>query len=291
MIEGKNPVLSIKKQCRMLEISRSGYYYKPAPLSEFNLELMREIDKIYTESPEYGSRLVRDILRRNSRYKKVNRKRVQRLMRLMCIEAIYPKRNLSRPGTGSEHKIYPYLLKGLDITRANQVWCTDITYIRLKHGFVYLVAIMDWNSRRILSWELSTTMDKEFCLSALERAMRIHGTPEIFNSDQGSQFTCKAFREKLEREGIRISMDGKGRAFDNIVIERFWRTLKYGEVYLKDYTNPIEAATGIGRYIEKYNSRRPHSSLGKRTPDEAFFGSSSVINSSWIGEENQTKIS
>ncbi len=284
MIEVKNPKLPVKKQCEILDISRSGYYYKPTPISEYNLSLMKQIDEIYTESPEYGSRKIRDILRRNNEDNRINRKRVQRLMRLMGLEAIYPKRNLSRPGKGSEHKIYPYLLRHLDINRPNQVWCTDITYIRLKHGFVYLVAIMDWYSRRILSWELSTSMDREFCISALERAFRIHGTPEIFNSDQGSQFTCKTFRERLEDNGVKISMDGKGRALDNIVIERFWRTLKYGEVFLKDYENPIEAAQGISRYIDKYNSRRPHDSLGKRTPDEVYF-----IDSNY--GENQIKIS
>ena len=291
MIEQRNPKLSVQRQCSILDISRSGYYYKPVPLSDFNLELMKEIDEIYTESPEYGSRKIRDILRRNDRYKNVNRKRVQRLMRIMGIEAIYPKRNLSKPGKGGEHKIYPYLLKGMEITRPNQVWCTDITYVRLKHGFVYLVAIMDWYSRRILTWELSTTMDKEFCLSALDRAMRGHGVPEIFNSDQGSQFTCSAFRERLEQKDIKISMDGKGRAFDNIVIERFWRTIKYGEVYLKDYSNPIEAATGIGKYIEKYNSRRPHDSIGKRTPDEAYSEGLAEITYFRHGEDNQIKIS
>lgn len=271
MIEVDHSHLPIKKQCSILDISRSGYYYKPIPISKYNLYLMDQIDHIFTDSPEYGSRMIRDVLRRNNKDKRINRKRIQRLMRLMGIEAIYPKRNLSRPGKGSEHKIYPYLLRHLDINRPNQVWCTDITYIRLKHGFVYLVAIMDWFSRKILSWELSTSMDKEFCLSALDRAMRIYGKPMIFNSDQGAQFTCKAFREKLERKHIKISMDGKGRALDNIVIERFWRTLKYGEVYLKDYNNPIEAVQGINRYIEKYNSKRPHSSLAKRTPDEVYF--------------------
>jgi len=291
MIETGYPELSVKKQCTILDISRSGYYYKPVPISDFNLELMKKIDEIYTESPEYGSRKIRDILRRDKKYGKVNRKRIQRLMRIMDIEAIYPKRNLSKPGKGSEHKIYPYLLRNIEITQSNQVWCTDVSYIRLKHGFVYLVAIMDWYSRRILSWELSTNMDKEFCLSTLDRAMRLYGTPEIFNSDQGSQFTCKAFREKLESKNIRISMDGKGRALDNIVIERFWRTLKYGEVYLKDYNNPIEAANGIGKYIEKYNARRPHDSLGKRTPDEVYFGEELGFPNVFNVGEYQTKIS
>ena len=191
-------------------------------------------------------------------------------MRIMGIEAIYPKRNLSQPGKGAEHKIYPYLLRNMKIDSPNLVWCTDITYIRLKHGFVYLVAVMDWHSRKILSWELSNTMDKDFCITALERAMRKYGKPKIFNSDQGSQFTCKAFREILEKNEVKISMDGKGRALDNIAIERFWRTLKYGEIYLKDYDNPIEAVQGITKFIDKYNKRRPHSSLRKMTPDEVY---------------------
>ena len=266
--------LSVKHQCSLLDISRSGYYYKPVPMSELNLEMMKKIDKIYTESPEYGSRKIRDVIRRENkddrRFRRINRKRIQRLMRIMGIEAIYPKRNLSKPGKGSEHKIYPYLLRNLAITRPNQVWSTDITYIRLGHGFVYLVAIMDWYSRRILSWEVSTTMDSEFCISTLERAIRKYGTPEIFNSDQGSQFTSKSFREVLENKHVKISMDGKGRALDNIVIERFWRTLKYADIYLKDYESAIEASEGISKYIEKYNMRRPHESLGKRTPDEVY---------------------
>ena len=272
MIEVGYSALSVSKQCTILDISRSGYYYKSTPISDFNLELMKLIDEIYLESPEYGSRLIRDVIRRKKekKYQKVNRKRIQKLMRLMCIEAIYQKKNLSKPGKGSEHKIYPYLLRGLQINRPNQVWCTDVTYIRLKHGFVYLVAVMDWYSRRILSWELSTTMDKEFCISALDRALRLYGNPEIFNTDQGSQFTSKAFREKLETNGIKISMDGKGRALDNIAIERFWKSIKYGEVYLNEYKNPIEAANGIGKYIDKYNFRRPHSAFEKRTPDEAY---------------------
>ena len=274
LVDPGHKKLSIKKQLETLGLSRSTYYYKERPMSDFNLQLMEKIDVIYTESPEYGSRKIRDVIRRenknNKGFNKVNRKRVQRLMRIMGIEAIYPKRNLSKPGKGSEHKIYPYLLRNLNINRPNQVWCTDVTYIRLEHGFVYLVAVMDWYSRRILSWEVSTTMDKEFCISALERAIRIYGTPEIFNSDQGSQFTSKAFKEVLENKNILISMNGKGRALDNIVIERFWRTIKYADIYLKEYGSAIEAANGIEKYIEKYNMRRPHESLEKRTPDEAY---------------------
>lgn len=269
MIEPENKKLSIKKQCQLLEISKSGYYYKPKEMSKYNLELMRYIDEIFTESPEYGSRTIRDVLRFEYK-KKVSRKRVQRLMRIMGIQAIYPKKNLSKPGKGTEHKIYPYLLKNIEINKPNKVWAIDITYIRLAHGFVYLVAIIDWYSRKILSWELSTTMDKSFCISTLERAIRTYGQPEIFNSDQGSQFTSLDFRNILESKKIEISMDGKGRAYDNIIIERFWRTLKYSEVYLKDYENPKEASKEIGKYIEKYNSRRPHSSLGGQTPDMVY---------------------
>ena len=195
------------KQLKLLGVARSSYYYRDKPMSDFNLQLTRIIDEIYTESPEYGSRKIRDVIRRENKnikgLNKVNRKRIQRLMRIMGIEAIYPKRNLSKPGKGSEHKIYPYLLRNITINRPNQVWCTDVTYIRLEHGFVYLVAVMDWYSRRILSWEISTSMDKEFCISALERAIRIYGTPDIFNTDQGSQFTSKAFRDVLENRGVK----------------------------------------------------------------------------------------
>ena len=267
--------MSISRQLKALGLSRSSYYYKERPMSEFNLKLMKRIDEIYTESPDYGSRMICKILRREetregSSSKKINRKRIQNLMRIMGIQAIFPGKNLSKPGKGSEHKVYPYLLRNMAITKPDQVWCTDITYVRLEHGFVYLVAVMDWYSRRILSWEVSTTMDKAFCISALERAMRLHGKPQIFNSDQGAQFTSHDFQKVLTDQGVRISIDGKDRALDNIAIERFWRTLKYGEIYLKEYQNPMEAVEGIGRYIEKYNYRRLHSSLEDLTPDEAY---------------------
>lgn len=274
MINAVPKNLPVKRQCELLDISRSSYYYKPVPMSKTNLELMKKIDEIYTGSPEYGSRKIRDVIRRENQnnrvFNRINRKRIQRLMRIMGIEAIYPKKNLSKPGKGSEHKIYPYLLRNLKINRPNQVWSTDITYVRLEHGFVYLVAVMDWYSRRILSWEVSTTMDTDFCISTLERAIKKYGTPEIFNSDQGSQFTSKAFRGILENREVKISMDGKGRALDNIVIERFWRTIKYSDIYLKDYGSAIEASEGISKYIEKYNMRRPHESLDKMTPDEVY---------------------
>lgn len=264
--------LSVAKQCDLLNISKAGYYYKNAPMSDYNLELMNRIDEIYVESPEYGSRMIRDVLRLEYG-KKVNRKRVQRLMRIMKIQAIYPKPKLSKPGIGGEHKLYPYLLSNLVIDRANQVWSTDITYIRLSHGFVYLVAIIDWYSRKVLSWELSVSMDKSFCISTLERAIRKFGKPEIFNSDQGSQFTSYDFRKVLDSHEIKISMDGKGRCYDNIIIERFWRTLKYGNVFLNDYLTPKEASKGISHFIEKYNARRPHSSIGKVTPDSVYWES------------------
>lgn len=262
--------MSVNKQLKALGLAKSTYYYNPKPMSPFNLKLMRRIDELYTESPDYGSRMMTKILKKEFGQKKVNRKRVQRLMRRMGIQAIYPKRNLSKPGIGSEHRIYPYLLRNRRISKPNEVWCSDITYIRLEHGFVYLTAVMDWYTRKILSWELSTSMDSSFCVSALKRAMRIYGKPEIFNTDQGAQYTCKDFQDILRNAEVKISMDGKGRALDNIAIERFWRTLKYGEIYLKEYQSPIEAAEGIKKYIEKYNSRRPHSTLGDLTPDEMY---------------------
>ena len=261
-----NEPLSISEQCRLLAISRSSYYYEPTGESAVNLAIMRRIDELYTDSPSWGSRKMRDRLILDG--KKVNRKRIQRLMRLMGIETLYPKKRLSTPHP--EHRIYPYLLKGLVIDRPNQVWCTDITYIRLRHGFVYLVAVLDWYSRKVLSWELSTTLDSHFCLSALDDAIRRFGTPEIFNTDQGCQFTSEAFVGKLESAGIRVSMDGKGRATDNIIVERFWRSLKYDEVYLKEYDSVIECRENLRRYIDKYNNFRPHESLGGYTPSMAY---------------------
>lgn len=227
---------------------------------------MRRIDELYMDNPSWGSRQIRDrlILEGN----KVNRKRVQRLMRLMGIEALYPKKNLSRPHP--DHKIYPYLLRGMDINVPNKVWCADITYIRLKHGFGYLVAILDWYSRKVLSWELSNTLDEWFCVSALESAFRHFGKPEIFNTDQGSQFTGKDFTQALKDHEVKISMDGKGRALDNVIVERFWRSLKYEEVYLREYESMVECRKSIGEYILKYNSFRPHSSVNGVTPDMAY---------------------
>lgn len=261
-----NEQISISEQCRMLGVSRSAYYYEPTPETKENLEIMRRIDELYTDHPAWGSRKMRDRLILEGR--KVNRKRIQRLMRLMGIEAIYPKKNLSKPNL--EHRVYPYLLRGLEINRPNQVWCTDITYIRLQHGFVYLVAVLDWYSRKVLSWDLSTTLDTHFCIDALDEALRHHGKPDIFNTDQGCQFTSDSFTKKLSSEGIRISMDGKGRAKDNIVVERFWRSLKYEEVYLKEYESVTECRENLQWYIDKYNNFRPHASLNGHTPSMAY---------------------
>jgi putative transposase len=265
MVNPEDKQLPISMQCQLLNLSKSGYYYKRRQESELNIKLMNMIDEIYTDHPTWGSRKIRDYLRNQGI--RMNRKRLQRLMRKMGITAIYPRKRLSRPHP--DHKIYPYLLRGLNICHPNHVWCTDITYIRLKHGFVYLVAVMDWYSRKILSWELSVTLDKYFCIDALETALRIYGEPKIFNSDQGSQFTSPSFTSKLN--GIKISMDGKGRALDNVAIERFWRTLKYDEVYLKEYESVDDARNQIAAYIDVYNSERPHASLGGLTPNSAYF--------------------
>jgi putative transposase len=266
MVDPDDPDLSINKQCQLLDVPRSSFYFKARGENELNLKLMNRIDEVYTEHPTWGSRKIRDYLR-NEGYK-VNRKRLQRLMHTMGIAAIYPQKKISIPHP--DYKIYPYLLRGLDICRSNQVWCTDITYIRLKHGFVFLTAIMDWYSRKILSWELSVTIDKYFCIEALESALRHFGKPEIFNSDQGSQFTSPSFTGILKENNIRISMDGKGRALDNVMIERFWRTLKYDEVYLKEYESVTDARRQIGAFIEMYNSKRPHASLNGLTPNSVY---------------------
>jgi len=251
----------VRRQCDLLGVNRAGLYYQPAGESEENLMLMRLIDEQYTRRPIYGSRRLVAWLRGQGHG--VNRKRVARLMEVMGIQAIYPKPRLSQPGEG--HKIYPYLLEGVEVTRVNQVWSTDITYIRMDGGFVYLVAVMDWFSRFVLSWALSVTMEVGFCMEALQRAFR-RGRPEIFNSDQGSQFTSDQFTGALQARGIAVSMDGRGRCFDNIFIERLWRSLKYEEVYLRDYTLVPEARAGIGNWFQFYNHERLHQSLGYRTP-------------------------
>jgi putative transposase len=270
-IEESHPALSVSRQCELIALPRSSYYRTDShPYKESNasLQLMELIEEEYTRHPFYGTRKMRDYLRRKGF--KVNRKRVQRLMRIMGIQSVAPKPYTSIPR--KEHKVYPYLLGGIDINRPDQVWCSDITYLRLPGGFVYLTAVMDWHSRYVLSWELSVTMDDDFCVSALNSAIRKHGTPEIFNTDQGSQYTGEAFTNVLKDNDIRISMDGKGRFMDNIFIERLWRSLKYEEIYLKEYSTVKELFQELKTYFEFYNFERPHQSLETRTPAEVYWG-------------------
>jgi len=262
--------LPLTRQCELLDINRSTVYYERSPVSEGDLVIMRRLDEMHLERPFYGSRRLRDWLQDEGF--DINRKRVQRLMRVMNIAALYPKKNTSRPGKG--HKIYPYLLRGLEINRPNQVWATDISYVPMAKGFVYVVAIMDWYSRKVLSWRVSNSMDVDFCVEALEEALSLYGTPEVFNTDQGSQFTSSAFTEKLESAKIKISMDGKGRWVDNVFVERLWRSLKYEDIYLKAYESVHEARMGIGAYFEFYNVERRHQSLDRRTPNQVYIGES-----------------
>jgi putative transposase len=265
MIDRQHPKLSLVRQCSLLRISRSSLYYRTAPASAEDLELMALMDRQYLKTPFYGSRKMTAWLRTQGY--RVNRKRVRRLMQVMGLQAIYRRPNTSKPAP--EHKVYPYLLKGLEINRVNQVWTADITYIPMARGFLYLVAIMDWHSRYVLAWRLSNTMEVGFCMEALEEALS-KGRPEMFNTDQGSQFTSDTFTGMLLEAGVRISMDGKGRYIDNIFVERLWRSIKYEEVYLKAYGNGTEARAGIGDYLKFYNQDRPHQSLGYRTPGEVF---------------------
>lgn len=258
-------MLSVSEQCRFLNLPRSTYYYEPVPESAENLMLMRRMDELHTAHSFYGSRQLCNVLRREGQL--VNRKRVQRLMRLMGLEAVYCKPNLSIPDLS--HRIFPYLLRGVAIERVHQVWSIDITYIRMRQGFLYLVAVIDWYSRFVLSWELSNSLCVEFCLEALRAALKF-GVPETFNSDQGAQFTCYEFVEELLSRQIRVSMDGKGRALDNVFIERLWRSVKYEEVYLYDYITGIEARHGLGKYFRFYNHERPHQALAARTPSEVL---------------------
>jgi len=267
LVELAHPYLSMRRQCELLGVNRTSLYYQPVGESEENLLLMRLLDEQYTRTPFYGRRRMTVWLQ--SQGYEVNPKRVARLMERMGIEALYPKPKLSQPGDG--HKVYPYLLEGVEMNRVNQVWSTDITYIRMAQGFVYLVAVMDWYSRFVLSWALSVTMDLPFCMEALEKALH-WGRPEIFNSDQGSQFTSEKFTAELEGRDIAVSMDGRGRCLDNIFIERLWRSLKYEEVYLRDYRMVPEARAGIGRYFQFYNYERPHQSLAYRTPADLYQG-------------------
>ena len=267
-MEPDHPKLSVSRQCGLLGVSRSSYYYEPVGESPENLALMRLIDAEYLKAPWYGSRQMARRLRQLGH--SANRKRVRRLMKLMGIEAVYQKPRTSAPGDG--HKVYPYLLRGVDVTRPNQVWCSDVTYIPMPRGFMYLVAVMDWHSRKVLSWRLSNTLDASFCVEALDEAMARYGRPEIFNTDQGSQFTSLEFTEALSGAGVRISMDGKGRWMDNVFIERLWRSLKYECVYLNAFETGSEARAGIGEWVSYYNGERPHSSLGGLTPDDVYSG-------------------
>jgi putative transposase len=267
MLDSKHPGLSLKKQCDLLGINRSSVYYKPRPIRPEDLEMMKLIDEQYMKTPVYGSRAMRDYLNRQGY--NVNRKRVRRLMRLMGLEAIYPKPKTSKPHPG--HRIYPYLLKGLDINRANMVWATDITYVPLRRGFMYLVAVMDWHSRKVLSWRISNTIDSDFCVSALEEAIACYGKPEIFNTDQGSQFTSMAFTNILKSHDIKISMDGRGRCMDNIFVERLWWTVKYHYLHLHSFENGLELRKGLRSWFEYYNRERTHQSLKRMTPDECYF--------------------
>jgi len=260
-------IIPIIRQCELLSLSRSSFYYRPVPVSDFNLRLMGLIDRQYTKDPTWGIPRMTAWLKRQGF--KVNRKRVARLMRRMGLQGVVPKKRLSRPN--KEHIVYPYLLKGVDVSRPNHVFCSDITYIPMRKGFIYLTAVMDWHSRYVLSWKVSLTLDAAFCVEALEEALAI-GVPEIFNTDQGSQFTSKDFTNVLKNNGIAISMDGRGRVFDNIFIERLWRTVKWEEVYLKDYANVGQAIRGLKDFFRRYNEERPHSALGYRTPSEVYHG-------------------
>jgi len=265
MVHRDHPKLSLVRQCALLSISRSSLYYWPVQARAEDLELMALMDRQYLKTPFYGSRRMTAWLQ--GKGYRVNRKRVRRLMGLMGLEAIYRRPNTSKPSP--EHKVYPYLLRGLEINRVNQVWAADITYIPMARGFLYLVAIMDWYSRYVLAWRLSNTMDADFCVAALEEALEV-GQPDIFNTDQGSQFTSQTFTGLLLERGIQVSMDGKGRCMDNVFVERLWRNVKYEEVYLKAYQNVAEARAGIGEYFHFYNHERPHQALGYQTPRQVF---------------------
>jgi putative transposase len=266
-VEPANSMISVSRQCELLGLNRSSYYYRSERNDSYNEYLMRLIDEQYTRTPFFGVPKMTAWLCRQGHW--VNEKRIRRLMRLMGLYAVYPKPHLSK--SYPEHRKYPYLLKGVTIDHADQVWCSDITYIRLLHGFVYLVVIMDWFSRYIVSWELSITLEKEFCIDALRKALKI-SKPEVFNSDQGPQYTSEDFIDVLRGEDIRISMDGRGRLYDNIFVERLWRTIKYEEVYLHDYWSVSEAKERLTFYFDFYNNQRPHESLEYRTPQEVYYG-------------------
>ena len=273
MIEPEHPRLSIVRQCQLVALSRSSFYYRPVGESAENLALMRLIDEQFLETPWYGSRQMVRHLRRQGHV--VGRKRVRRLMATMGLAAVYQRPRTTVPHP--EHRIWPYLLRDLSIDRPDQVWCADITYIPMRRGFLYFVAVMDWASRKVLAWRLSNTLDVEFCIEALEEALARHGRPEIFNTDQGSQFTSPRFTGVLTGAGVRVSMDGRGRWMDNVFIERLWRSMKYECVYLHAFETGSEARAGLGRWISYYNADRPHSALGGRTPAEAHAGLSDGV--------------
>ena len=267
MIDSNSRQISVRRQCELVDVNRSTAYYQPQPVKAEDLQLMELIDKQYLETPTFGSRSMRDHLQRKGY--DINRKRVQRLMRTMGLEAIYPKPNTSRPHPS--HKIYPYLLKGMNIDRPDKVWAADITYVPMKRSYMYLVVIMDWYSRKVLSWRLSNTLDTSFCVAALEEAIIRYGCPDIFNTDQGSQFTARKFLEVLESNNVRISMDGRGRAFDNIFVERLWWTVKYHYIYLREFETGNELKQGLRNWFAFYNQERSHQSLKRKTPDEVYF--------------------
>ncbi len=259
--------VSIRRQCELMGISRSGFYYEPVEESEENLALMRRLDELHMEHPVYGSRRLAVLLEREGR--EINRKRVVRLLHVMGVEAIYPRRSLSQPMEG--HRIYPYLLKGLEITGPDQVWCSDITYVPMAYGFMYLVAVMDWWSRYVLAWELSNSLDSEFCIRAWTSALAAGRTPMISNTDQGCQFTSDAYLDAVESAGVDVSMDGRGRWIDNRFIERLWRSVKQEDIYLQDYADGLTAQRGLARWFADYNGGRPHQSLNYATPEEWYF--------------------
>ena len=272
MIEPAHPKLSIGRQCALLGLPRASYYHVPAPEPDLNLRLMREIDETYLAHPFFGSRQMTRWLRRQGH--RVNRKRVQRLMRLMGLEAIYQKPNLSR--ANAAHRVYPYLLRHLVVERPNHVWAMDITYVPIQGGYIYLCAVIDWYSRYVLAWELSNTLDARFCVAAVQRALARHGPPEIFNTDQGCQFTAAEFTEPLLARAIKLSMDGKGRCLDNVFVERLWRSVKYEEIYLKSYSSLVDAHAHLRQYFRFYDERRPHSAFGHATPGEIYRGALSL---------------
>jgi putative transposase len=264
--------MSLSRQCSLLQVGRTSIYYQPH-ISVAKHELMRQIDELYTEDPTRGTRRICAALQKKN--VEIGRLKARKLMALLGIAAIYRKPNLSKAAPG--HKVYPYLLRNVPIVRVNQVWSTDITYIRLRHGFVYLCAVIDWYSRYVLSWRLSTTLDAAFCVEALQEALVKHGKPEVFNTDQGCQFTCEDFTRVLESNGIAISMDGKGRALDNVFVERLWRTVKHEDIYLKDYGTVLECRIGLEAFFERYNNRREHQSLNYRFPSEVYFGKDVLV--------------